>query len=57
MSLSLSEFNINNVFISDDVIKYQINKEGIKFYNEHFMIFILFHILGMVYISLVKMIN
>ena len=28
MSLSLSEFNINNVFISDDVIKYQINKEG-----------------------------
>ena len=33
MSLSLSEFNINNVFISDDVVKYQINKEGIKFYN------------------------
>ena len=36
MSLSLSEFNINNVFISDDVIKYQINKEGIKFYNGAF---------------------
>ena len=33
MSLSLSEFNINNVFISNDVVKYQINKEGIKFYN------------------------
>lgn len=33
MSLSLSEFNINNIFISDDVVKYQINKEGIKFYN------------------------
>lgn len=36
MSLSLSEFNINNIFISDDVIKYQINKEGIKFYNGAF---------------------
>lgn len=36
MSLSLSEFNINNVFISDDVIKYQINKEGIKSYNGAF---------------------
>lgn len=36
MSLSLSEFNINNVFISDDVVKYQINKEGIKFYNGAF---------------------
>ena len=36
MSLSLSEFNINNVFISDDVIKYQINKEGIRFYNGAF---------------------
>lgn len=33
MSLLLSEFNINNVFISNDVVKYQINKEGIKFYN------------------------
>ncbi len=36
MSLSLSEFNINNVFISNDVVKYQINKEGIKFYNGAF---------------------
>lgn len=36
MSLSLSEFKINNVFISNDVVKYQINKEGIKFYNEAF---------------------
>lgn len=36
MSLSLSEFKINNVFISDDVVKYQINKEGIKFYNGAF---------------------
>ena len=36
MSLSLSEFNINNVFISNDVVKYQINKEGIKFYNRAF---------------------
>lgn len=36
MSLSLSEFKINNVFISNDVVKYQINKEGIKFYNGAF---------------------
>ena len=36
MSLSLLEFNINNVFISNDVVKYQINKEGIKFYNGAF---------------------
>lgn len=36
MSLSLSEFKINNVFISNDVVKYQINKEGIRFYNGAF---------------------
>lgn len=36
MNLSLSEFNINNVFISNDVVKYQINKEGIRFYNGAF---------------------
>ena len=36
MSLSLSEFKINNVFISNNVVKYQINKEGIKFYNGAF---------------------
>lgn len=36
MSLSLSEFKINNVFISNDIVKYQINKEGIKFYNGAF---------------------
>ena len=36
MSLSLLEFNINNVFISNDVVKYQINKEGIRFYNGAF---------------------